>query len=80
VEYRKPLGMILTGAGILLYAIPLTYGFFKGSLGTDSIYGKGFYVSLIPVLIGPALWFGEVPEAIVKAVRAKILGVRGGSA
>jgi hypothetical protein len=79
VEYRKPLGMILTGAGIILYAVPLIYGFFKGSLGTDSIYGMGFYVALIPVLIGPALWFGEVPEAIVKAVRAKILGVRGGS-
>jgi hypothetical protein len=79
VEYRKPLGMILTGAGIILYAIPLTYGFFKGSLGTDNIFGMGFYVSLIPVLIGPALWFGEVPEAIVKAVRAKVLGVRGGS-
>jgi hypothetical protein len=79
VEYRKLLGMILTGAGILLYAIPLTYGFFKGSLGTDNIFGKGFYVSLIPMLIGPALWFGEVPEVIVKAVRAKILGVRGGS-
>lgn len=79
MEYRKLLGMILTGAGILLYAIPLTYGFFKGSLGTDNIFGKGFYVSLIPMLIGPALWFGEVPEVIVKAVRAKILGVRGGS-
>jgi hypothetical protein len=80
VEYRKPLGMILTGVGIILYAVPLIYGFFKGSLGTDSIFGMGFYVSLIPVLVGPALWFGEVPEAIVKAVRAKILGVRGGSA
>jgi hypothetical protein len=80
VEYRKPLGMILTGVGILLYVIPLIYGFFKGSLGTDNVFGMGFYVSLIPVLIGPALWFGEVPEAIVKAVRAKILGVRGGSA
>jgi hypothetical protein len=79
VEYRKPLGMILTGVGILLYVVPLIYGFFKGSLSTDSIFGMGFYVSLIPVLVGPALWFGEVPEAIVKAVRAKILGVRGGS-
>jgi hypothetical protein len=80
VEYTKPLGMVLTGAGIILYAVPLIYGFFKGSLGTDSIFGMGFYVALIPVLVGPALWFGEVPEAIVKAVRAKILGVRGGSA
>jgi len=80
VEYRKPLGMILTGAGIILYVIPLIYGFFKGSLSTDNIFGMGFYVSLIPVLVGPALWFGEVPEAIVKAVRAKVLGVRGGSA
>jgi hypothetical protein len=79
VEYRKPLGMILTGVGILLYIIPLIYGFFNRPLNTDNIFGMGFYVSLIPVLIGPALWFGEVPEAIVKTVRAKILGVRGGS-
>lgn len=79
MEYRKPLGMILTGVGILLYIIPLIYGFFNRPLSTDNIFGMGFYVSLIPVLIGPALWFGEVPEAIVKTVRAKILGVRGGS-
>lgn len=80
MEYTKPLGMVLTGAGIILYVVPLIYGFFKGSLSTDNEFGMGFYVALIPVLVGPALWFGEVPEAIVKAVRAKILGVRGGSA
>ncbi len=77
--YKRYLGVLLTIIGILLYIIPLAYGFLKGKpLSMDDWYGRGYYVSFILVLIGPALWLGEVPQAIVKAVRAKMLGVRGG--
>jgi|GEM_PF-3031431 len=80
--YKRYFGILLTVIGILLYIIPLAYGFFTVKpgepLSTDSWYGRGYYISAILILIGPALWLGEVPQALVKAVKAKMLGVKGG--
>ena len=71
---KEVIGMLLTALGILLYIYAIVDGVMRGSIGvrgrvelTPILMAIGMYV----ILIGPALWFGEVPTAIKKFIEAK---------
>lgn len=71
---KKLLGIALTASGILLYVYVIIDGAMKGSIGvkgglelTPILLSLGMYA----ILMGPALWLGEVPIAIKKFIEIK---------
>lgn len=74
MKTKELIGLILTALGLLLYIYAVVDGSMKGGIGvrgrvelTPILIALGMYA----ILIGPALWLGEVPIAIKKFIEAK---------
>lgn len=74
MKTKELIGLILTALGLLLYIYTLIEGGMKGMVGvsgrvelTPILMALGMYA----ILIGPALWLGEVPVAVKKFIEAK---------
>ncbi|MCE4610402.1 MAG: hypothetical protein F7B17_00335 [Desulfurococcales archaeon] len=67
-EPKRMVGMALTVIGILLLLYAIASGLMNGQIGTKSTAiapdVAAFIVGWFAILIGPALWLGEVPAAI----------------
>ena len=71
---KRTLGLILTILGIALMGYAIIVGLSKGSIGvknsqTIAQETIALIIGWFAVLAGPALWLGETPAAIRKAVR-----------
>jgi hypothetical protein len=74
MKTKEVIGMLLTVLGVLLYIYVIVDGAMKGGIGvrgrvelTPILMAIGMYA----ILVGPALWFGEIPTAIKKFIEAK---------
>jgi hypothetical protein len=75
VKAKEALGLIITVLSLLIFAYEILYvGLVtrnigvKGSVATDAILiSAGFLL----IILGPALWLGEVPANLKKLVEAK---------
>jgi len=75
MKAREALGLIITVLSLLLFAYEILYvGLVSGSIGikgqvaTDAILiSAGFLL----IILGPALWLGEVPATLKKLIEAK---------
>lgn len=74
MKTKEMIGIVLTGIGLLLYLYAIVVGGMKGSIGVrGKVEADAIIISLgmYAILIGPALWLGEVPVAIKKFIEAK---------
>ncbi|MEM0454172.1 MAG: hypothetical protein QXO98_05915 [Sulfolobales archaeon] len=74
MKTKEMIGIVLTGIGLLLYLYAMVVGGMKGSIGVrGKVEADAIIISLgmYAILIGPALWLGEVPVAIKKFIEAK---------
>lgn len=67
---RKYLGMVLTVVGALLIAYAIVTGGVVGSITGAVAYAAT--VGWLCVMIGPWLWYGEVPRTVLERVRAEV--------
>ncbi len=75
ISGKEALGSFLTVLALAIFVYEILYvGLFTGAIGvkgtvaTDAII---ITVGWILILIGPALWFGEVPANVKKLIEAK---------
>ncbi len=72
---KEALGLVITALSLLLFAYEILYvGLVSGSIGvkgqvaTDAVLiSAGFLM----IILGPALWLGEVPTNLKKLIEAK---------
>ena len=72
---KEALGLVITVLSLLLFAYEILYvGLVSGSIGvkgqvaTDAVLiSAGFLM----IILGPALWLGEVPTNLKKLIEAK---------
>lgn len=75
MKTKEALGLVITVLSLLLFAYEILYvGLVSGGIGvkgqvtTDSILiSTGFLL----IILGPALWLGEVPTNLKKLIEAK---------
>jgi len=70
VKPSQALGAALTVLGVLMFLWGLVAGLLYG--GIRDLNASVMVLSLYPILLGPWLWFGEVPAALKRFVEAKI--------
>lgn len=75
MKAKEALGMILTILSLILLAyemlyVGLTTGKIgeKGKIATDAVIVS---VGFLLIILGPALWLGEVPTNVKKLIEAK---------
>lgn len=74
VRLRELLGMLLTAVGLVLYIYAIVVGISSGSIGIKGrveLPALAMVFGMYAVLLGPALWLGDVPTAIKKFIEAK---------
>ncbi len=67
-------GIFLTALGLVFYLYAIVDGSMKGAIGVKGsveISAVLIAIGMLAILIGPALWLGEVPVAIKKFIEAK---------
>ncbi len=67
---RKYLGMALTIIGAILVAYAIAIGGLTGSIIGATAYAAT--IGWLCVMVGPWLWFGEVPRTVLERVRAEV--------
>ncbi|MCS7108898.1 MAG: hypothetical protein RMH77_06795 [Sulfolobales archaeon] len=74
MKTKEAVGIALTGLGLILYLYTIVIGGMRGAIGvrgTNEINAILISLGMYAVLIGPALWLGEIPVAIKKFIEAK---------
>lgn len=70
MRLSEALGAVITIIGVIMFFWGLAAGAMYGKI--DGVNSAIFINSLYPLLLGPWLWFGEVPSALRRFVEAKI--------
>ncbi len=75
MSVREILGAFLTVLALAIFAYEIFYvGLFTGAIGAKGAIATDAVLTTIGwvlILIGPALWFGEVPTNVKKLIEAK---------
>jgi len=72
---KQALGALLTFAGLALYFYGIGVQIAYGKVANDLVTPWDAYIfasSIFLILLGPWLWFGEIPEALKRFVEAKL--------
>ncbi|GAB6944948.1 hypothetical protein [Vulcanisaeta sp. JCM 14467] len=75
---RKYVGAALTSLGIILMAYALGVGIVSIPHAITSNDALMFVFGTYFIIVGGALWVGEVPKEVLSRVRREALGARGG--
>ncbi|RLE56069.1 MAG: hypothetical protein DRJ40_06590 [Thermoprotei archaeon] len=67
---RRYFGMALTIIGAILVAYAIAIGGLTGSIVSATAYVAT--IGWLCVMIGPWLWYGEVPRTVLERVRAEV--------
>lgn len=74
MKTKEMIGTVLTVIGLILYAYAILSGGLAGAIGVRGkveLPAVAMVIGMYAVLLGPALWFGEVPTAIKKFIEAR---------
>ncbi len=75
MKAKEALGLIITVLSLLIFAYEILYvGLTAGKMGDKGVVTTDamlISVGFLLIILGPALWLGEVPTNIKKLVEAK---------
>ncbi|MFN3268022.1 MAG: hypothetical protein ACK416_02055 [Zestosphaera sp.] len=75
MKAREAIGLIITLLSLVIFAYEILYvGLTGGRIGVkDEVTSDAILIStgFLLILIGPALWLGEVPANLKKLIEAK---------